>query len=176
MKISPSLPLLDAREVKSHADFLAIASRYMKLRRAGRQSVGLCPFHSERHPSCYVHHEKKIFYCFGCGRGGDVFDFVMLAESCDFLEALRIVAKYSGVASESEPRSGERIRASVGASPGLAKQGISYSSESRAKILAALDATNRRLHAIEVANHWPSVEDCAAERAFFTSHKPDNSP
>lgn len=90
---SPFLP--DARTVKARADFFAIASRYMRLRRAGRQYVGLCPFHSERHPSCYVHPHKNIFYCFGCGRGGDVFDFVMLAESCDFLEALRIVNEFS---------------------------------------------------------------------------------
>lgn len=162
---------LSVHEVKSRVDFFGIASRYMRLRRAGRQFVGLCPFHSERHASCYVHREKKIFYCFGCSRGGDVFDFVMLAESCDFLEALRIVADFSsGVASESEPRSGERFRASVGASPGLAKQGVSHSPESRAKILAALDATNRRVRAIEAVNRAASVElqtACEPERSFL---------
>lgn len=168
MMISPPLPSLDARTVKSRADFFAVASRYMRLRRAGRQFVGLCPFHSERHPSCYIEPQQKIWKCFGCGAGGDLFDFVMLAESCDFLEALRIVADFSlGVARESDPRSGSRSRAGVGASPGLAKQGISHSRESRAKILARLDAVNRRLRAIEAANHWPSIEDCAAERAFF---------
>jgi hypothetical protein len=161
---------VSAREVKSHADFSAIASRYMRLRRAGRQFVGLCPFHSERHPSCYVHPEKRIFYCFGCNRGGDVFDFVMLAESCDFLEALRIVADFSsGVARESEPRSGERFRASVGASPGLRSR-LSYSPESRAGILAALDATNRRVCAVEAVNQAASAElatACEPERSFL---------
>jgi len=163
-----SLP--PAHEVKSRADFFAIASRYMRLRRAGWQFVGLCPFHSERHPSCYVHPEKKIFYCFGCNRGGDVFDFVMLAESCKFLEALRIVTDFSsGVASESEPRSGERIRASVGASPGLRSRHL-HSPESRADILARLDATNRRLRSIKAVNHAASVElatACEPERSFL---------
>src|SRR5438445_299131 len=129
--ISPPLPSLDAREVKARADFFAIASRYTRLHRAPRgQFVGLCPFHSERHPSCYVHPEKKIFYCFGCGGGGDLFDFIMRAEGCDFLGALQIVAEFSsGVARESDPRSGSRFRAGVGASPSRAKRGTPYRRE-----------------------------------------------
>lgn len=151
------LPLpssFDAREVKSRADFVAIASRYMPLRRAGRQFVGLCRFHRERHPSCYIHPEKKIFYCFGCNRGGDIFDFVMLAESCDFTEALRIVAK-GFQRTEAAKRPKEHPRPVFG-------RGL-YSPEGRARPLS-------------LANRWPSVEDCAAERAFFTCHQPDNCP
>ena len=111
------LPPLDAREVKARADFVGIVSRYTRLRRVGRQWGGLCPVHSERHPSFYVHLEKKVFYCFGCGAGGDVFDFVMWVERCDFLRALEIVASSPGVARESEPQSGSRVRAGVGAKP-----------------------------------------------------------
>src|SRR5690348_16025407 len=114
-------PSVSARDVKLSADFLAIASRYMRLRRAGRQFVGLCPFHSERHPSCYVHPGRLIWFCFGCSRGGDVFDFVMLAEPCSFSDAVKIVANSSGVAAESGPRSGPRFRGGVGASPSPAK-------------------------------------------------------
>lgn len=160
-------PSLDAREVKARADFLAVASCYMRLRRAGRQFVGLCPFHPERHPSCYVHPEKKAFYCFGCNRGGDIFDFIMLAECCDFSEALRIVSEFSsGVAAKSEPRSGERFRSGVGASPGLRSRHL-HSPESREKILARLDATNRRVRAIEALNRAASLElatACEPER------------
>lgn len=108
---------LDAREVKARADFVAIASGYTRLRRSGRQLVGLCPFHSERHPSFFVEPARKVWKCFGCGAGGDVFDFIMRAEPCDFLRALEIAASLSGVARESEPQSGERIRAGVGAKP-----------------------------------------------------------
>jgi len=117
-------PWLDARKVKRRADFLAIASRYMRLRRKGQQHVGRCPFHLERHPSCYIEPEGKIWKCFGCQQGGDLFDFVMLAEDCTFSDALWIVAdSSSGVARESGPRSGPRFRASVGAASGPAKQG-----------------------------------------------------
>src|SRR5262249_60154513 len=87
--------------------------------------------------------------------GGNVFKFLMCATGCDFRGALEIVAELAGVASESEPRSGERFRAGVGASPQDAKRPASYSQsslESRARILAALDATNRRLCSIEATN------------------------
>jgi hypothetical protein len=79
-----------------------------------------------------------------------VFEFLMCATGCDFRRALEIVAEVTGVAS------GERFRAGVGASPQDAKRPASYSQssqQSRARVLAALDATNRRLCAIEATNH-----------------------
>jgi len=167
--ISSPRPWLDAREVKSRADFRAIASRYMRLRRSGRQYVGRCPFHSERHPSCYIEPEQKMWKCFGCQRGGDLFDFVMLAEDCTFREALWVVAdSSSGVARESGPRSGP-LGASVGAAPGPAKQGAPSSQlthESRARIIAALEATDRRLRAIAATNR-------AASAALATACEPE---
>lgn len=92
----PALP--NTGEIKRQADFLAIVGVYVpSLKRCGRgQYRCLCPFHSERHPSCYIHPERKIFYCFGCGAGGDVFAFIMRAENCDFRRAVEIVAGFSG--------------------------------------------------------------------------------
>ncbi|MGC1105121.1 MAG: CHC2 zinc finger domain-containing protein, partial [Candidatus Acidiferrales bacterium] len=89
-------------ELKRRADFLAIASLYMQLRRSSTQYLGLCPFHRERHASFYLDPKRKLFHCFGCLRGGDIFDFVMTAEGCDFRSAMRIVSDFvSGVARES---------------------------------------------------------------------------
>lgn len=85
----------DAEEIKRRADFLDIVSRYTRLRRASRQYVGLCPFHSERHPSFYVEPDRKLWKCFGCGLGGDIFSFVMRAEGCTFVGALRLVTEYA---------------------------------------------------------------------------------
>ena len=93
--------VLDARDVKGRADFVAVVSRYTRLRRAGRQFVGLCPFHREQHPSFYVRPEKKIFFCFGCGSGGDLFDFVICVERCAFRRAVEIVAAFPGVGDSS---------------------------------------------------------------------------
>ena len=98
---------LSARELKARVNLVSLVGKFTRLARVGRQFVGLCPLHSERHPSFYVHPEKQVFKCFGCGAGGDIFVFVMRVTGCDFRRALEIVAEVSaGVATGSEPRSG----------------------------------------------------------------------
>ena len=83
--------------VRNSADIVRVVSDYVGLKGAGSAFKGLCPFHSEKTPSFSVHREKQIFHCFGCGAGGDVFSFVMLAEKVPFPEAVRIVAEKCGV-------------------------------------------------------------------------------
>jgi len=84
-------------EVRMAADIVKIVGDYVKLRKAGANFVGLCPFHQEKTPSFAVHPTKQIFHCFGCGVGGDVFKFVMLIDNLTFPEALRRVAEKAGV-------------------------------------------------------------------------------
>jgi DNA primase len=84
-------------QVRAAADIVKIVGDYVKLRKAGANFVGLCPFHQEKTPSFAVHPVKQIFHCFGCGAGGDVFKFVMLIDSLSFPEALRRVAEKVGV-------------------------------------------------------------------------------
>jgi DNA primase len=86
-----------ADEVRTAADIVKIVGDYVKLRKAGANFMGLCPFHQEKTPSFAVHPTKQIFHCFGCGVGGDVFKFVMLIENLSFPEALRRVAEKAGV-------------------------------------------------------------------------------
>ena len=83
--------------VRNSADIVRVVSDYVSLKGAGSAFKGLCPFHSEKTPSFSVHREKQIFHCFGCGAGGDVFSFVMLAEKVSFPEAVRTVAEKCGV-------------------------------------------------------------------------------
>jgi len=157
-----ALARLNPEAVKSAADFAAVVSRYVKLRRVGRQFVGLCPFHAERTPSFYIDPQRKLFKCFGrCDAGGDVFDFVMRAEQCGFPDAVQIVA---GVARESEPRSGERLRAGEGGLAPLARAARSLHSpqSERESILERLDATERRLRAIRAANEEAAMEFATA--------------
>lgn len=151
------IPLrFDAGELKLSADFVAIASRYTRLHRAGGQYVGLCPFHAESTPSLYVEPERKIWKCFGCGRGGDVFNFIVQAEGCGFSRALEIVA---GIVSGSEPRSGERFAANErGAAPLAREAGGEPSQPSRAALIARLDATERRLEGIRATNEAGMME------------------
>jgi DNA primase catalytic core len=84
-------------EVRAAADIVKVVGDYVKLRKAGANFMGLCPFHQEKTPSFAVHPTKQIFHCFGCGVGGDVFKFVMLIENLSFPEALRRVAEKVGV-------------------------------------------------------------------------------
>ena len=69
----------------------------MRLKKSGQNFTGLCPFHGEKTPSFAVHPVKQIFHCFGCGKGGDVFTFVMEMEKCPFPEAVRVVAEKCGI-------------------------------------------------------------------------------
>jgi len=84
-------------EVRAAADIVKIVGDYVKLRKAGANLMGLCPFHQEKTPSFAVHPSKQIFHCFGCGVGGDVFKFVMLVDNLTFPEALERVAERVGV-------------------------------------------------------------------------------
>ena len=94
-----------AEKVKQQADIVRVVGEYVRLKKTGKDFAGLCPFHQEKTPSFTVSPLKQIFYCFGCGKGGDVFNFVMDMEKCEFPEALRIVAEKCGI---SLPRPKER--------------------------------------------------------------------
>ena len=80
-----------ADRVKQQADIVRVVGEYVQLKKAGQNFRGLCPFHSEKTPSFNVHPTRQIYHCFGCGKGGDVFNFVMEMEKCEFPEAIRIV-------------------------------------------------------------------------------------
>src|ERR1700675_1966638 len=86
-----------AERVKQQADIVRVIGEYVRLKKSGQNFTGLCPFHGEKTPSFAVHPVKQIFHCFGCGKGGDVFSFVMEMEKCPFPDAVRIVAEKCGI-------------------------------------------------------------------------------
>src|SRR5439155_15920694 len=94
----------DSREkVREAVDFVELVGARTELRRAGvRRYTGLCPFHEERSPSFGIDPVEKLYHCFGCGAGGDVFKFVMETESVDFTGALESLADRYGVELERE--------------------------------------------------------------------------
>lgn len=83
--------------VRQRSDIVEVVSRYVQLKKKGKNHTGSCPFHNERTPSFTVTPEKQIFYCFGCGAGGDVFKFLMLKENLSFQEAVTMLAQQVGV-------------------------------------------------------------------------------
>lgn len=90
------------RLVRERTDLVAIVGETVRLRRQGRRYVGLCPFHAERSPSFGVAADKGLFHCFGCGAGGDVFEYVMRRDGLTFPEALEELARRAGVTTEQE--------------------------------------------------------------------------
>ncbi len=83
-------------EVRSGNDIVDVISGYVKLKKQGSSYVGLCPFHSEKSPSFNVSPGKQLFYCFGCGEGGNVITFLMKYENYTFSEALKVLAERIG--------------------------------------------------------------------------------
>lgn len=83
--------------IRERADMLEIVSRYVNLKKAGKNYIGLCPFHQDKTPSFTVNPDKKLFHCFGCNEGGDIFQFLMKIERIDFSEALARLAAQTGV-------------------------------------------------------------------------------
>ena len=85
------------RELEDRSRIEEIAGRYVNLKRRGKNLTGLCPFHSEKTPSFNIYPGNNSYYCFGCGKGGGVINFVMDAERLDFVEAVKWLAQRAGM-------------------------------------------------------------------------------
>jgi len=84
-------------EIKSRIDIVELASEFLTLKKAGRNYIGLCPFHQEKTPSFTVNREKQMFYCFGCGEGGNAITLLMKIANMTFPEAIKSLAEKTGV-------------------------------------------------------------------------------
>jgi DNA primase len=93
-----SIPEGKIAEIREKASIVEIVSDFVSLKKSGKNYLGLCPFHSERTPSFTVNEEKGIFHCFGCGAGGNIFNFLMRANHLNFPEAVKELAQRYGVA------------------------------------------------------------------------------
>jgi len=100
-----SIPDSVIDEVRDRTDIVGVVSQSVSLKKVGKNYKGLCPFHSEKTPSFTVSPEKRIYHCFGCGAGGNVFKFVMETQNISFLEAVRKLSQNAGI---SIPQPNER--------------------------------------------------------------------
>lgn len=91
------IPEEKVREVAERISIVEVVSDYVPLRRAGGNFLGLCPFHAEKTPSFNVNPAREIFHCFGCGAGGNAFSFIMKIEGVSFPEAVKLLARKSGI-------------------------------------------------------------------------------
>lgn len=105
--MSGLIPERVIEDIRLQSDIADVIGSYLPLKRAGSTFKALCPFHREKTPSFNVNPQRQIFHCFGCGKGGDVFRFVMEHEGVDFITAVRILAKRANIPLEFT-ESGER--------------------------------------------------------------------
>lgn len=101
------IPQQIIEEIRDRVDIVQLVSEVLDLKKAGRNFKALCPFHSEKTPSFMVHPEKQIYHCFGCGKGGNVFHFLMDYEGIGFVEAVRKLGNRVGIDVESYLLSGQ---------------------------------------------------------------------
>ncbi len=94
------IPPEKVAEIRERADLVALVGEYVRLKRSGASFKGLCPFHSEKTPSFYVHPARGFFHCFGCGASGDAIAFVSRLEGLSFPEAVRWLAEREGITVE----------------------------------------------------------------------------
>ncbi len=108
-------------EIKERLTIQDVVAPYVKLRRAGKSLVGLCPFHKEKTGSFHVSPERGSYHCFGCGEGGDMFSFIEKVEGVDFKGAMKLLAEKAGVqivysggaAGHEDASKKERLRAAM---------------------------------------------------------------
>ncbi|HAJ25939.1 MAG TPA: DNA primase [Syntrophus sp. (in: bacteria)] len=100
-----SIPEDKIDEIKRRINIVDLVSGFVSLKQAGRSYIALCPFHKEKTPSFTVSPDKQIFYCFGCGEGGNALAFVMKINGLTFPEAIRYLAKKTGVVLPDRPLS-----------------------------------------------------------------------
>ncbi|NLO90054.1 MAG: DNA primase [Clostridia bacterium] len=89
-------------EIREHNDIVDLISQFVDLKKRGKNFVGLCPFHPEKTPSFTVNPEAQMFYCFGCGVGGNVFNFLMKYHGLTFYEAVKTLAEKAGIQIQTE--------------------------------------------------------------------------
>jgi len=84
-------------QLKQNNPIDSVMSSYVRLQRRGHNYLCLCPFHSEKTPSCTIYNDTQSFYCFGCGAGGDVITFIMKIENLEYIEAVKLLAERTGM-------------------------------------------------------------------------------
>ncbi len=96
--MASKVPSETLQAIRERVSIVEVVSGYVSLKKAGKNYLGLCPFHAEKTPSFTVNDERGLFHCFGCGAGGTVFTFLMRADGIGFLEAVEALAQRAGVA------------------------------------------------------------------------------
>lgn len=97
-------------QLKQNNPIESVMNSYVQIKRSGKDYVCLCPFHSEKTPSCHINTANQYFYCFGCHAGGDVITFIMKQENLEYIEAVRFLAQRAGMTIPEDSQSSDISR------------------------------------------------------------------
>jgi DNA primase len=101
------IPEHKIEEIRAASDIVEVIGQFVRLRKRGKNYIGLCPFHNEKTPSFTVSLDKQIFHCFGCHAGGNVFKFLMDFKKISYVEAIQELASDLGITIEYESQQSE---------------------------------------------------------------------
>jgi DNA primase len=127
--VAGKIPERTIDEIRDRTDILSLIGKYVTLKKAGRNFVGLCPFHAEKTPSFSVNPEKGIFKCFGCGKGGNAITFLMEVEGMSFADAVRDLGGRCGIRVEAQSPAREKSDDRTAALYAVNEQARSYFAE-----------------------------------------------
>lgn len=142
-------------EIKNSADILTLIGEFVRLKRAGKNYVGLCPFHSEKNPSFTVNPEKQIFHCYGCKKGGDIFTFWMEYHNVDFVQAIKDLAERFGIdIRDTGGKGGHSIKSMIYEINGIASEFYHNTLLNHPGSKAGMDYLNKRGFTKEVISEF----------------------
>jgi DNA primase len=159
-------------QIKERLSIVDVVSSYIKLDRAGTSLRARCPFHGEKTPSFIVSPERNTFHCFGCGVGGDIFQFVILSEGIDFKGALKILAERAGVPLVYSQRDTTAERAKSRLFEVLEASTVFYeqrmTSHARAYMIGrgVVESTQRTFRLGEAGNDWTVCIEHLTNKGF----------
>ena len=168
-------------DVRAASDIVDVISAFVPLKKRGKNFTGLCPFHQEKTPSFSVSQDKQMYYCFGCGSGGNVFTFVMQHDKVSFVEAVRSLAKRAGIAipeeregSDATATENEGLYAACREAERLFHENLTGSVEGKQALeyfryRGFSDETIRKFGLGYSLNGWDSLVKYAGERKIDTS-------
>jgi len=151
------------------ADLGAIVGRYVSLKGRGATMIGLCPFHKEKTPSFNVNPSRGFYHCFGCGKGGDVFNFVQEIEGVDFREALEMLAAETGVRLEQPRGDGRGYDAPPPSSEYPSSEELPQASSQSREARAASKNELLAIHADAARYYYGCLKNNANAKDYFIS-------
>jgi DNA primase len=138
-------------QIKSKLNIVDVVSSYLKLEKSGGNLKAKCPFHNEKTPSFYVSPARETFHCFGCSKGGDIFEFVKEMEGVEFIDALKILAERAGVKITNEDRS---VKSEKGRLISVMESAVAFYQQELNKKPEALAYLKKRGLTDETISHW----------------------